>query len=57
MKSIIATTIIAAIIDNIWHPVKRAVVSVGDKSEYSRYQAHESYKRPWLDYEATKTIE
>jgi hypothetical protein len=34
MKSIIVTIIIGTIIDKVWHPVKRAVVSVGNKSEF-----------------------
>ena len=49
MKNIIATTIIVAIIDKIWLPVKRTVLSVGDKPEYSQYQAHARTKFSNID--------
>ena len=49
MKNIIATTIIVAIIDKTWLPVKRTVLSVGDKPEYSQHQAHARTKFSNID--------
>jgi hypothetical protein len=58
MKPTIATIAIVTIIERVSHPVKGAVVSGGDKSEYSKHQAHESHEWPgWIMYELIETFE